>query len=122
MSMSIENVRNVVTSTEKFTVEHDIAVKDTSEKFELIDKSMDYVVVEIDGVKELISKIDSSREEIVELMEELSNSSKENLMSTQNLTAASNEEVELNKHLVELAEELRNLSAMVEEKVAVFRL
>ena len=55
-------------------------------------------------------------------MEELSNSSKENLMSTQNLTAASNEEVELNKHLVELAEELRNLSAMVEEKVAVFRL
>ena len=65
MSMSIENVRKVVISTEKFTQEHNIAVKDTSEKFELIDHSMDYVVEEIDGVKDLISNIEKSRKEIV---------------------------------------------------------
>lgn len=122
MSMSIENVRKVVISTEKFTQEHNIAVKDTSEKFELIDHSMDYVVEEIDGVKDLISNIEKSRKEIVVLMERLNNSSREHFASTQNLAAASSEEVELNKHLVEMAEELRALSAIVEEKISVFSL
>lgn len=122
MSMSIENVRKVVISTEKFTQEHNIAVKDTSEKFELIDHSMDYVVEEIDGVKYLISNIEKSRKEIVVLMERLNNSSREHFASTQNLAAASSEEVELNKHLVEMAEELRALSAIVEEKISVFSL
>lgn len=122
MSMSIENVRNVVTNTEEFTVEHNTSVIDTSTKFQNIDQSMDYVVEEITGVKDLITSIDQSREEIVGLMENLSSSSKENFVGTQNLTAASNEEVELNRHLVELSEQLRDLSGMVEEKISIFEL
>lgn len=96
-------------------------LEEAGERFEDLDKGIQISMERIGGIQKKSDALDSSREEILSVVTDLSAISEENASSTEETTASI---MELNDRIDKMAKEasgLKDLAGNLENKIKVFK-
>ncbi|WP_010246030.1 methyl-accepting chemotaxis protein [Acetivibrio cellulolyticus] len=118
---TIEKTGEVVKVSDEVISQHDSSVSDTIEKFDSIMDFMDNVFNQMNNINNSVKYIQDAKEEMLESLLKLNNSTKKNVQDIDNISGGFSELVQIIKHLVLLSEDLGKLSGRLESTIGEFK-
>jgi methyl-accepting chemotaxis protein len=112
---------NIMKGVRSAVAEQEAKIHETKNIFGTVRAGVQKSVVEIDGISERSSELDTRRGRIVDIIDNLSAVSEENAASTQETMASIEELTAMMNELATSANKLNELADLLEESVSVFK-
>jgi methyl-accepting chemotaxis protein len=102
--------------------EEEVVVKDASNGFDGIMKSMEYVVSEVEKMNGVVSDIIEAKEKSVFAIGSIASIAQESAASTEEVTAATQEQTNSAQEMAEMAQDLNSVVQELKQKIEQFKL
>ncbi len=118
---TIEKTGEAVKASDEVISQNDLSVMNTINKFDSIKDFMDNIFNQMGNINCSVKYIQDAKDEMIESLMKLNNSTKKNVQDVDNISGGFNELVQIIKHLVILSEDLSKLSGRLESTIGKFR-